>query len=60
MILVQNFIRCQRSINANISQINSKIEAEGTLLNPLYETLVTLIPKLRKDQRIRFTKQFLL
>lgn len=60
MILVQNFIRCQRSINANISQINSKIEAEGTLLNPLYETLVTLIPKLHKDQRIRFTKQFLL
>lgn len=60
MILVQNFIRCQRSINANISQINSKIEAEGTLLNPLYETLLTLIPKLHKDQRIRFTKQFLL
>lgn len=60
MILVQNFIRCQISINAIISQINSKIEAEGTLLNPLYETLVTLIPKLHKDQRIRFTKQFLL
>lgn len=60
MILVQIFIRCQRSINANISQINSKIEAEVTLLNPFYEALVTLKPKLHKDKRIRFTKQFLL
>lgn len=60
MILVQNFIKCQRSINANMSQINSKIEAEVTLLNPLYEAFVTLMPILHKDQRIRFTKQFLL